>query len=122
MGAPSSHDRRFVGDCRVRRRFDRCRGVRSLFDARACAGIGGAFATIATTAMVNRAGGRGRAISSLLMAESLGLLGGSAIGGSLYGQSGPASPFVAGAAWPEVAGAGYAECYTAPETYWIDLR
>jgi len=36
------------------------------------------------------------------MAESLGLLVGSAIGGSLYVQSGPPSPFVARAAWPEV--------------------
>jgi len=45
-------------------------------------------------AMVNRAGRRGRAISSLLMAETLGLLVGSAAGGSLYAHSGSASPFV----------------------------
>jgi MFS family permease len=64
--------------------------------ARACAGIGWAmFATVATTAMVSRAGGRGRAISSsLLMAETLGLLVGSAAGGSLYARNGAASPFV----------------------------
>jgi MFS family permease len=64
--------------------------------ARACAGIGWAmFATVATTAMVNRAGRRGRSVSSLLMAESLGLLIGNAIGGSLYVQGSAASPFVA---------------------------
>jgi DHA1 family multidrug resistance protein-like MFS transporter len=64
--------------------------------ARGCAGIGWAmFATVATTAMVNRAGSRGRAVSSLLMAESLGLLIGSAIGGSLYVQTGASAPFVA---------------------------
>jgi MFS family permease len=63
--------------------------------ARACAGIGWAmFATVATTAMVSRAGGRGRAISSLLTAETLGLLVGSAAGGSLYARNGTASPFV----------------------------
>jgi MFS family permease len=62
--------------------------------ARACAGSGWAmFATAATTAMVNRADTRGRAISVLLMAESVGLLVGSAAGGSLYLRSSPTSPF-----------------------------
>jgi ACDE family multidrug resistance protein len=62
--------------------------------ARASAGIGWAmFATVATTAMVSRAESRGRAISVLLMAESVGLLVGSAIGGSLYMHGGPTSPF-----------------------------
>jgi MFS family permease len=62
--------------------------------ARACAGVGWAmFATVATTAMVSRAESRGRAISVLLMAESVGLLVGSAIGGSLYIHGGPTSPF-----------------------------
>ena len=51
------------------------------------------FATAATTAMVNRADTRGRAISVLLMAESVGLLVGSAAGGSLYLRSSPTSPF-----------------------------
>jgi MFS family permease len=63
--------------------------------ARACAGMGWAmFATVATTAMVSRAGSRGRAISRLLMAETLGLLVGSAAGGWVYADSGPTSPFV----------------------------
>jgi MFS family permease len=63
--------------------------------ARACAGMGWAmFATVATTAMVNRAGSRNRAISLLLMAETFGLLVGSAVGGSLYAYSRPTSPFV----------------------------
>ena len=63
--------------------------------ARGCAGMGWAmFATVATTAMVNRAGGRGRAISRLLMAETLGLLIGSAAGGSVYAHRGPTSPFI----------------------------
>jgi MFS transporter, DHA1 family, multidrug resistance protein len=63
--------------------------------ARACAGLGWAmFATVATTAMVNRAGSRGRAISRLLMAETLGLLVGSAAGGSVYARSGPTTPFL----------------------------
>jgi MFS family permease len=66
---------------------------------RACAGMGWAmFATVATTAMVNRAGNRGRAISRLLIAETLGLLVGSFAGGSLYTRSGPTSPFVLEAA------------------------
>jgi len=60
-------------------------------------GVGGAgwamFATVATTAMVQR-GARGRAISLLLMSESLGLLLGSAVGGSSYQWAGRASPFV----------------------------
>jgi MFS family permease len=63
--------------------------------ARACAGMGWAmFATVATTAMVSRAGSRGRAISRLLMAETLGLLVGSAAGGWVYAHSRPTSPFV----------------------------
>src|SRR5258708_510388 len=53
-----------------------------------------AWTMLVIPAMVNRAGRRGRAISSLLMAETLGLLVGSASGGSLYTHSGSASPFV----------------------------
>lgn len=61
---------------------------------RGVAGAGWAmFATVATTAMVQR-GARGRAISLLLMSESVGLLIGSAAGGWLYQRAGHASPFV----------------------------
>jgi MFS family permease len=63
---------------------------------RALAGMGWAmFGTVATTAMVEQPGARrrGRAISLLLMTETLGLLLGSAAGGSLYQRAGPASPF-----------------------------
>jgi MFS transporter, DHA1 family, multidrug resistance protein len=63
--------------------------------ARAAAGAGWAmFATVATTTMVRRPDARGRAISLLLMSETLGLLLGSAGGGWLYQSGGPASPFV----------------------------
>lgn len=62
--------------------------------ARAVAGAGWAmFATVATTTMVRGAGARGRAISLLLMAETLGLLLGSTIGGWLYQDAGTATPF-----------------------------
>jgi MFS family permease len=61
---------------------------------RAVAGAGWAmFATVATTTMVRGAGARGRAISLLLMAETLGLLLGSAVGGWLYQGAGTTSPF-----------------------------
>jgi MFS family permease len=61
---------------------------------RACAGGGWAmFATVATTALVNRTATRGRAVSVFLMAETVGLLVGSAAGGSLYAHSFPTSPF-----------------------------
>jgi MFS family permease len=63
--------------------------------ARAVAGAGWAmFATVATTTMVRGAGGRGRAISLLLMAETLGVLLGSTIGGWLYQDAGTATPFL----------------------------
>jgi len=63
--------------------------------ARAVAGAGWAmFATVATTAMVHGGGTRGRAISLLLMAETLGLLLGSAVGGWLYQDAGTATPFL----------------------------
>lgn len=78
---------------------------------RTLAGAGWAmFATVATTTMVGRAGARGRAISLLLMSETLGLLVGGAAGGRLYQDLGPTSPFffeaacmlvaVATAGWP----------------------
>ena len=61
---------------------------------RGVAGAGWAmFATVATTAMVQRSA-RGRALSLLLMSESLGLLFGSAAGGWAYQIAGQASPFV----------------------------
>jgi MFS family permease len=62
--------------------------------ARAVAGAGWAmFATVATTTMVRGAGARGRAISLLLMAETLGLLLGSTVGGWLYQGAGTTTPF-----------------------------
>ena len=61
---------------------------------RGVAGAGWAmFATVATTAMVQR-GARGRAISLLLMSDSLGLLLGSTAGGWLYQTAGQPSPFI----------------------------
>lgn len=61
---------------------------------RGVAGAGWAmFATVATTAMVQR-GERGRAMSLLLMSESVGLMIGSAAGGWLYQSAGHGSPFI----------------------------
>jgi predicted MFS family arabinose efflux permease len=64
---------------------------------RALAGVGwAAFNTVATTTMVDRsaAGRRGRAVSLLLMSETLGLLLGTTAGGWLYQGVNVASPFV----------------------------
>jgi MFS transporter, DHA1 family, multidrug resistance protein len=64
---------------------------------RALAGVGwAAFSTVATTTMVDRsaAGRRGRAVSLLLMSETLGLLLGTTAGGWLYQDVDVASPFV----------------------------
>jgi MFS family permease len=63
---------------------------------RALAGVGWAmFGTVATTTMVDLpAIRRGRAVSSLLMSEALGLLLGSAGGGWLYQDVGVVSPFL----------------------------
>jgi MFS family permease len=64
---------------------------------RALGGVGWAmFATVATTAMVNRpaAQRRGRAVSLLLMSETSGLLLGSAAGGWLYQRAGVTTPFL----------------------------
>jgi len=64
---------------------------------RALAGVGWAmFGTVATTAMVDLPAvqRRGRAVSLLMMSETLGLLLGSAAGGWLYQGVGVASPFV----------------------------
>lgn len=64
---------------------------------RALAGVGwAAFNTVATTTMVDRsaAGRRGRAVSLLLMSETLGLLLGTTAGGWLYQGVDVASPFV----------------------------
>lgn len=64
---------------------------------RGVAGAGWAmFGTVATTTMVDRPGTahRGRALSALLMSETVGLLLGSAAGGWLYQGVGVASPFL----------------------------
>ncbi|MGH7391590.1 MAG: MFS transporter [Candidatus Rokuibacteriota bacterium] len=73
---------------------------------RGVAGVGWAmFGTVATTTMVDRPGGRGRAVSLLLMSETLGLLLGSVAGGWLYQRVAMASPFVFEAACMLVAAA-----------------
>ncbi len=62
---------------------------------RALAGVGWAmFATVATTAMIDLPAvqRRGRAVSLLMICETLGLLLGSGIGGVLYQAAGVASP------------------------------
>jgi len=72
-------------------RFDVFLGVRGL------GGVGWAmFATVATMAVVDGRGAqrRGRAVSLLLMSETVGLLLGSAVGGGLYQRAGSASPFL----------------------------
>jgi MFS family permease len=71
---------------------------------RGVGGIGWAmFATVATTMMVDRSAARGRAISLLLMSETLGLLLGSVAGGWLYARTAATSPFVLEAACMGVA-------------------
>jgi MFS transporter, DHA1 family, multidrug resistance protein len=69
--------------------------------SRALAGVGWAmFGTVATTTMVNQPASqrRGRAVSLLLMSETLGLLLGSAAGGWVYQGVGGRGPFVGEAA------------------------
>jgi MFS family permease len=64
---------------------------------RALAGAGWAmFATVATTTMLDprSSKGRGRAVSALMMSETLGLLLGSAGGGWLYQAASVGSPFL----------------------------
>ena len=68
---------------------------------RALAGVGWAmFGTVATTTMVNQPASqrRGRAVSLLLMSETLGLLLGSTVGGWVYQGIGGRGPFVGEAA------------------------
>ena len=75
---------------------------------RALGGVGWAmFATVATTAVVNvsTVQRRGRAVSLLLVSETVGLLLGSAVGGWLYQGLGAASPFMFEAACMLVAAA-----------------
>ncbi|MGH7354483.1 MAG: MFS transporter [Candidatus Rokuibacteriota bacterium] len=73
---------------------------------RGVAGMGWAmFGVVATTTMVDRGAGRGRAISLLLMSETLGLLLGSVVGGWIYQRVAMASPFVFEAACMLVAAA-----------------
>jgi len=82
---------------------------------RAVAGMGWAmFGVVATTLMVDRAAARGRAISLLLMSETLGLLLGSVAGGWLYQGVALASPFVFEAACMLAAAAVVARCTTTP--------
>jgi MFS family permease len=74
---------------------------------RGAAGMGwGMFRTVATTMMVDRSAGRGRAVSLLLVSETLGLLLGSSAGGSLYQHAGTTSPFVFEAACMVLAAGG----------------
>jgi MFS family permease len=62
---------------------------------RALGGVGwAAFSTVATTTMVDQGSRRGRAISLLLMSETLGLLLGTAGGGWLFQRVSATSPFV----------------------------
>jgi len=69
-------------------------GYAAFLGVRACAGAGWAmFATVATTALVSGERGRGRAISRFLLAETLGLLLGSAGGGWIYAHGGRPAPF-----------------------------
>jgi MFS family permease len=73
---------------------------------RGVAGMGWAmFGTVAATMMVDRrgAGRRGRAVSLLLMSETLGLLMGSVASGWLYQGAGSASPLMGEAACMVVA-------------------
>ena len=89
---------------------DLASAVISVFTAflgvRAVAGMGWAmFGVVATTIMVDRGATRGRAISLLLMSETLGLLLGSLTGGWLYARVAVVSPFVFEAACMLVAAA-----------------
>jgi MFS family permease len=62
---------------------------------RGVAGMGWAmFGTVATTMMVDRSAARGRAVSLLLMSETLGLLLGSLVGGWVYQHVAATGPFV----------------------------
>ncbi|PYO27793.1 MAG: hypothetical protein DMD86_17360 [Candidatus Rokuibacteriota bacterium] len=86
---------------------------------RALAGVGWeAFSTVATTTMVNHSTShrRGRAVSLLLMSETLGLLLGTTAGGWLYQGVNVASPFLFEAACMLVAAIAMArrDAWTAP--------
>ena len=86
---------------------------------RALAGVGwAAFSTVATTTMVNHSTShrRGRAVSLLLMSETLGLLLGTTAGGWLYQGVNVASPFLFEAACMLVAAIAMArrDAWTAP--------
>jgi MFS family permease len=99
---------------------------------RALGGVGwAAFSTVAMTTMVGHpaAHARGRAVSLLLMAETLGLLVGSTAGGFLYQGVNRASPFVLEAACMVVAaiaiatpGAPSVEPRSAPPPARLDWR
>jgi MFS family permease len=97
---------------------------------RALGGVGwAAFSTVAMTTMVGGSHGRGRAVSLLLMSETLGLLVGSVAGGWLYGGVSVASPFVFEATCMLIAavaigspGAPTAEPRSAPPLARLDWR
>jgi MFS family permease len=85
----------------------------SFLVVRGIAGMGWAmFGTVATTLMVDRSAKRrrGRAVSLLLMSESVGLLIGTVAGGWLYQGVGTASPFVCEAACMVLAAVVVAGC------------
>jgi len=99
---------------------------------RAMGGVGwAAFSTVATTTMVDQSARRGRAVSLLLMSETLGLLFGSTAGGWLYQGVSVVSPFVFEAACMLVAVAAFAieprnastvSPRSAPAFAWLDWR
>jgi MFS transporter, DHA1 family, multidrug resistance protein len=84
---------------------------------RGLGGLGWAmFSTVATTAMVNQpaAARRGRAVSLLLMSETLGLFVGSAAGGVIYQGLGMGSPFLFEAGCMSVAAVAVARWASLP--------
>ncbi len=99
---------------------------------RALGGVGwAAFSTVATTTMVDQPARRGRAVSLLLMSETLGLLVGSTAGGWLYQGVSVVSPFVFEATCMLVAVAAFAieprnaptaSPQFAPVFAWLDRR
>ncbi|HWN02848.1 MAG TPA: MFS transporter [Candidatus Dormibacteraeota bacterium] len=91
-------------------------GYSAFLSVRGVAGAGWAmFATVATTTMIDRSVDRrrGRAVSLLLMSETIGLLLGSTAGGRLYQDVGMASPFVFEAMCMVLA-AGAVACFPLP--------
>jgi MFS family permease len=101
--------------------IDLASAVTSVYGAflalRGLGGVGWAmFGTVALTTVVDRPGGRrrGRAVSVLLICESLGLLLGTGAGGVLYASAGAASPFLFEAACMTLAAVAVAWPAAAP--------